>query len=126
MSPLVGVPDTHDLQRVWTPVQVSSGQRVPELNPYGGYNNVPANSNVLKVAARAKAKILAETAAASKQLELLEKVRWQQQLEQEAAAVAAAANLASVGARAVPVTPEAGHFMDGFMRDTLRRILYGC
>lgn len=120
LSRFSGLPDTHDARHLWVPVTVAGRRLVPELNPYGSYN-LPANSNVLKAAV----KLLSETATASKQLELLEKVRWQQQLEREAAVVAAAAVAAAGGVPGTPTVVGNTASLDGFMRDTLRRILYG-
>lgn len=95
---------------------------VPPLNHYGSYN-VPANSNVVKAAA--KAKLMEAATLPIKQQEILEKVRWQEQLQRESV-VAAAAELAAAAA-AMPGASGfgGGSALDSFMRDTLRRILYG-
>ncbi|KAK7109263.1 uncharacterized protein [Littorina saxatilis] len=146
---LVGLPDMHIPGRLgaWgaggrygykTPgkagdsvvVAQSEGRRgVPALNPYGSFN-MPANSNALKAAAAARASLL-DAGLASKQRDILDKVRWRQQLQRETAVAVAAAELAAASS-ALPGASSAMGMgaggpptLEGFMRDTLRRILYG-
>ena len=89
---------------------------------------MPANSNAA-VKAAAKAKLMEAATLPIKQQEILEKIRWQEQLQRESAAAAAAAAELAVAAAAAavpgPSTVGGGSALDGFMRDTLRRILYG-
>ena len=101
---------------------------MPALNPYGSFN-MPANSNAA-VKAAAKAKLMEAATLPIKQQEILEKIRWQEQLQRESAAAAAAAAELAVAAAAAAAVPGSssvggGSALDGFMKDTLRRILYG-
>ena len=103
-----------------------AGQVVPSLNLYGSYN-VPASSRALKPSAKTKG---VEAVLPTKHQELLEKVRWQEQLKRESVAVAAAELAVAAAAAASAAAPSptdvaAGESpLDSLMRDTLRRILY--
>lgn len=139
IAQLAGLPDMHFPGRTavsWGPVNGysfggSSGTTrrvVPALNPYGSFN-MPANSNAA-VKAAAKAKLMEAATLPIKQQEILEKIRWQEQLQRESAAAAAAAAELAVAAAAAAAVPGSssvggGSALDGFMKDTLRRILYG-
>ncbi|XP_076461729.1 uncharacterized protein LOC143294183 [Babylonia areolata] len=129
---LVGLPDVQHLpgkSLSWGTVQTvpTRGRGVtvvPALNPYGSFN-LPANSKVM-AAAMAKAKARRAKAAAavsdtrprnSKGSELLEKIRWREQLKREAAQAAATVPATSARLR--------GTGLDLFRRESLNRLLYG-
>ncbi|KAL8577577.1 hypothetical protein ACOMHN_044257 [Nucella lapillus] len=140
-SPLAGLPDMHvpGFSRRWpavSPFQLRPSNNglprrrvVPVLNPYGSFN-LPAKARVVKEAG--KVQVVEAAIPSSKQQELLEKVRWQEQLQREATVVVAAelATASAAAASAVPLSSSTGDMSGGstldlFMRDTLRRILYG-
>ncbi|PVD30703.1 hypothetical protein C0Q70_09978 [Pomacea canaliculata] len=110
---VVGLPDMHKPGHWRPPNGPAVGVPVvAPLSPFPSFN-LPATSDILKAAARAK---MMRATFPSKQQELLDKMRWQQQLKQSAVMVTP---------NNTPMTGAGGVALDDFVREAMRRVLYG-
>lgn len=110
---VVGLPDMHKPGHWRPPNGPAVGVPVvAPLSPFPSFN-LPATSDILKAAARAK---MMRATFPSKQQELLDKMRWQQQLKQSAVMVTPTNT---------PMAGAGGVALDDFVREAMRRVLYG-